>query len=78
MPDVRKALKSKAKLRCAEIVIVMELLWMGSEIEGEIQNLNRKGREGHKGKMKGANDRALYFPSVLIRGSVRFWLKAHS
>jgi CRISPR/Cas system CMR-associated protein Cmr1 (group 7 of RAMP superfamily) len=29
-------------------------------------------------KMKGANDRALYFRSALIRGSVRFWLRANS
>ncbi|HEX9119410.1 MAG TPA: hypothetical protein VF840_02620 [Terriglobales bacterium] len=31
LPDAMKTLKSKTKLRCAEIVIVMELLWNFSE-----------------------------------------------
>jgi hypothetical protein len=31
LPDAITALKSKTKLRCAEIVIVMELLWNCSE-----------------------------------------------
>jgi len=37
LPDAMKPLKSKTKLCCAEIVIVGDLLWMGLEIEGEIQ-----------------------------------------
>ncbi|MFI5088261.1 MAG: hypothetical protein ACHP7I_07700 [Terriglobales bacterium] len=72
------ALKSKTRLRCAEIVEGGDLLWMGLEIAGETGKANRKGRKGRKGKRKGANDRAPYFRSELIRGSVRFWLKANS
>jgi hypothetical protein len=37
LPDAMNALKSKTKLRCAEIVEGGDLLWMGLEIEGEIQ-----------------------------------------
>jgi hypothetical protein len=37
LPDAMKTLKSKTKMRCAEIVEGGDLLWMGLEIEGEIQ-----------------------------------------
>ena len=60
LPDARKTLKRKTVRRCAEIVEGGDLLWMGLQIEGEIQKLNRKRREGHKEK-RGVNVRALYF-----------------
>ncbi|MGA2000217.1 MAG: hypothetical protein ABSG52_09500 [Terriglobales bacterium] len=72
LPDAMTALKSKTKLCCAEIVEGGDLLWMGLEIAGETAKANRKGRKGRKGKRKGANDRAPYFRSVLIRAVADF------
>jgi hypothetical protein len=51
LPDAMKMLKSKTRLRCAEIVIVGDLLWMGLEIAGEIQEPQpQRTQRSHKEK----------------------------
>ncbi|MGB9106170.1 MAG: hypothetical protein WCC59_15545 [Terriglobales bacterium] len=53
LPDAITALKSKTKMRCAEIVIVRDLLWMGLEIEGEIQKPQPQRTRRSQRKKKG-------------------------
>jgi hypothetical protein len=53
LPDAMTALKSKTRLRCAEIVEGGDLLWMGLEIEGEIQEPQPQRTQRSQRKKKG-------------------------